>query len=164
MRGLPKDLRSYKGDEATLWNQVVKTASSAFEAAVDRRKPLITVWAEKNGPIAENEYEWSFGNGASGGNTDGGYPMLAAGRVLRMGLAATTSGSAAAAASVNIVVSRVANMSYGVTKPSGQYSSTYTFRTPLELARGDIINFRSASVNTEVTTAVVSLLIELLDL
>ena len=162
MRGLPKDLRSYKGDEATSWNQVVKTASSAFEAAVDRRKPLITVWDEKNGPIAENEYEWSFGNG--GGNTDGGYPMLAAGRVLRMGLAATTSGSAPAAASVNIVVSGVANMSYGVTKPSGQYSSTSTFRTPLELARGDIINFRSASVNTEVTTAVVSLLIELLNL
>ena len=88
--------------------------------------------------------------------------MLAAGRVLRMSLAATTSGSAPTAASVvNVVVSGVANMSYDVTKPSGQYSGTSTFRTPLELARGDIINFRSASTNSEVTTAVVSLLIEL---
>ena len=110
VRGLPRDLRSYKGDEATSWNQVVKTASSAFEAAVDRRKPLITVWAEENEPIAENEYEWSFGKGASVGNTDRGYPMLAAGRILRMGLAATTSGSAPAAASVNVVVNGVENM------------------------------------------------------
>ena len=87
--------------------------------------------------------------------------MLAAGRVLRMGLATTTSGGAPTAASVNIVVNGMENMSYGVTKPSGQYSGTSTFRTPLELAQGDKINFRSASSNPEVTTAVVFLLIEL---
>ena len=133
---------------------------AATKNYVDNRKPLITVWAEDKGPIAENEYEWSFGNGASG-NEGRGYPMSAAGRVLRMGLAATTSGSAPAAASVNVVVNGVENASYGVTKPSGQYSGTSTFGTPLELAQGDRVNFRSASTNTRVTTAVVSLLIEL---
>ena len=46
VRGLPKNLRDYKGDEATSWNQVTKT--------VDMRKPkpVITIWAEQNGPLA----------------------------------------------------------------------------------------------------------------
>jgi len=48
-----------------------------------------------------------------------------------------------------------------VTQPSGKYSGTITFGTPLELAQGDIINFRSASTNSGVTSAIVSLLIEL---
>lgn len=132
---------------------------AATKKYVDNRKPLITVWAEENGSMAKDEYEWSFGNGAAGGNADRGYPMLAAGRVLRMGLA--VSGSAPAAASVNVVANRVVYMSYGVTKPSDQNSGTSIFRIPLELARGDRVNFRSASTNSGVTTAVVSLLIEL---
>ena len=74
VRGLPKDLRSHKGDEATSWNQVVKTTSSAFEAAVDRRKPLITIWAEQKWTMVDDRYEWSFGSGAARGLADGGYP------------------------------------------------------------------------------------------
>ncbi len=134
---------------------------AATKNYVDSRKPVITVWAEENGSMTDNEYEWSFGNGGSGGNANRGYPMLAAGRVLRMGLAATANAGAPGAASVNVVVNGVENASYGVTKPSGQYSGTSTFGTPLELAQGDRVNFRSASTNTGVTTAVVSLLIEL---
>ena len=39
---------------------------------------------------------------------------------------------------------------YAVTKPDGQYRSTVTFQTPLELDEGDIVNFRSASTNNGV--------------
>ena len=60
VRGLPRDLRPYKGDEATSWNQVVRTAADAFEAAVDRHKPMITVWAEQKRSMLDNRYEWSF--------------------------------------------------------------------------------------------------------
>ena len=161
VRGLPKDLRAYRGDEATSWNQAVKTAANAFQAAVDKRKPLITVWAENKRSMVNNRYEWSFGSDAARGLAQWGYPMMAAGKVLRMGLSTTAPHNAPATASVNIVVSGVANMSYGVTNPSGQYSSTSTFRTPLELTRGDVINFRSSSSNPEIAGAQVALLIEL---
>ena len=30
---------------------------------VDSRKPLITIWAQENGPLNGGEYEWSFGSG-----------------------------------------------------------------------------------------------------
>ena len=57
MGGLPRDLRPYKGDEATSWTQAVKTAANAFQAAVDKRKPLITVWAENKRSMVNNRYE-----------------------------------------------------------------------------------------------------------
>jgi hypothetical protein len=134
---------------------------AATKKYVDSQKPVITVWAEEKGPITDNKFEWSFGNGAARGKANWGYPMLAAGKVLRMGLAASTNTGAAGDARVNVVVNGVENKSYGVTQPSGKYSGTITFGTPLELAQGDIINFRSASTNSDVTSAIVSLLIEL---
>ena len=30
---------------------------------IDYRKPLITIWAQENGPLNRGEYEWSFGSG-----------------------------------------------------------------------------------------------------
>ena len=30
---------------------------------VDSRNPLITIWAQENGPLNAGEYEWSFGSG-----------------------------------------------------------------------------------------------------
>ena len=157
VRGLLMNMNQrVKSDEAVSQYQVVEIISEALRHFRVTRRPLITVWAEKKRSMVNSRYEWSFGSDAARSLALGGYPMMAAGKVLRMGLSTTTSGSAPAAASVNIVVSGVANMSYGVT-----YSSTSTFRTPLELARGDIINFRSASSNPEIAGAQVALLIEL---
>ena len=145
MRGLPRDLRPYKGDEATSWNQVVRTAADAFEAAVDRRKPMITVWAEQKRSMLDNRYEWSFGSDAARGLADGGYPMMAAGRVLRMGLSTTAPHNLIAAALVNISVNGMENPLYGTIKPPGQACGISIFSTPLALQQGDKINFRSAS-------------------
>ena len=186
VRGLPTAYPPlYRGDEATSWAQAVGLARDAVgnlsdpsepqhaatksyvdervaatRSRVDSRKPMITVWAEEKGPLSSGEYEWSFGNG-SRGNRCLGYPMMAAGRVLRMGLAGFTSTTAPDAAIVNVVVNGTENTAYGVLKPDGQYTGTNTFGTPLELARGDRINFRSATTNPSVVAAVVSLLIEL---
>ena len=126
VRGLPRDLRPYKSDEATSWNQVVTTAGDAFEAAVDafeaavdRRKPMITVWAEQKRSMLDNRYEWSFGSEAARGLADGGYPMMAAGRVLRMGLSTTAPHNLISAALVNISVNGMENPLYSVIKPPG---------------------------------------------
>ena len=161
VRGLPKDLRAYRGDEATSWNQAVKTAANAFEAAVDKRKPILTVWAEQKRSMIDNRFVWSFGSDAARGLADGGYPMVASGRVLRMGLSTTDPYNTTADARVNIAVNGMENTSYGVTKHPGPICGVSTFGTPLELARGDKINFRSASSNPQIVGAVVSLLIEL---
>ena len=87
-----------------------------------------------------------------------GYTMMAPGRVLRMGLTATSSRGVA---KVNLVVNGTEQTSYGVTKPAGLYSGTSIFETPLEVAPGDRLNFRSATSNRNILAAVVSLLIEL---
>ena len=161
VRGLPRDLRPYKGDVATSWNQVVRTAADAFEAAVDRRKPMITVWAEQKRSMLDNRYEWSFGSDAARGLADEGYPMMAAGRVLRMGLSITAPHNLISAALVNISVNGMENPLYGTIKPPGQACGISIFSTPLALQQGDKINFRSASSTPEIASAVVSLLIEL---
>ena len=135
---------------------------AATKNYVDSRKPLITVWAEESSPIGTGAYEWSFGNGAGGAaHANCGYTMMTSGRVLRMGLAASTSNGAPGSATVNIVINGVENAAYNVRKPSRRYSGTTTFGTPLELTQADRINFRSASSNGGVSSACVCVLIEL---
>ena len=113
---------------------------------VDSRKPLITVWAEERGSIANGTYEWSFGNGGEGEvHRRIGFTMLASGRVLRMGLSATTSSGPSGEISIVIAVNGVVYVNYIIIKPDNQYSSTTTFQTPLEVSEGDRINFRSQS-------------------
>ena len=53
-------------------------------------KPIITVWAEEKGSLANGHYEFSFGNGSSGSeHAYGGYCMSASGRIIRGSLTAT---------------------------------------------------------------------------
>ena len=135
---------------------------AATKKYVDARKPLITVWAEEKGSITNGNYEWAFGNGGDGeSHRRIGYTMLASGRVLRMGFSATSSSGPPAESEIVLAVNGVVNAAYAVIKPDNQYSGTITFQTPLEVSEGDRINFRSASTNSNVIGAVVSLLIEL---
>ena len=53
-------------------------------------KPVITVWAEEKGAMVNGHYEFSFGNGSSGGeHAYGGYCISATGRIIRGSLTAT---------------------------------------------------------------------------
>ena len=145
------------GDEAVSRTQALLLMEGE-EAARLAKKPIITVWAEENGALVDRAHEWSFGNGSAGaGHRHCGYTMLAPGRVLRMAVATAPD----SAVVVYIVVNGTANAAYGLVKDEGRYSSTTTFGTPLELDQGDRVNFRSALTNPDVTSAVVSLLIEL---
>jgi len=88
--------------------------------------------------------------------------MMASGRILRMGLGGTAGNVAIPfEATVNVVVNGREKEGYSVTIPHGRYSAPHRFSTPLELFPDDRINFRSASGNPNVTSAVVSLLIQL---
>ena len=129
---------------------------------VNSRKPIITVWAEENDSINDNAYEWSFGNGSAGGShRTCGYTMMTPGRVIRMGLVISGNSTEPGDATVNIVVNGVEMTAYGITKAVNLNSGTAVFETPLELNRGDVVNFRSASTNSSVSSATVALLIEL---
>jgi len=132
----------------------------ATKSYVDSRKPIITIWA---GVIENQKFEWSFGSGAEGRtHRHSGYTMMASGRILRMDLDATARNTAIPfEATVNVVVNRREKEGYSVSIPRNRHFAARRFSTPLELFPDGRINFRSASGNPNVTSAVVSLLIQL---
>ena len=79
-----------------------------------------------------------------------------------MALSATAGNTATPfEATVNVVVNGREKDGYSVTIPHNRHSAPRKFSTPLELFLDDRINFRSASGNPNVTSAVISLLIQL---
>ena len=105
---------------------------------------MMPVWAEENGSLANNTYEWSFGNGgvspAGHGLTifvPSGYKceLVAMSLCLRQGTATVEAlkNSTLLGSSANVSVS------------SGT-SNTNEF-TPVEYSNNDIINFRTTSAN-----------------
>ena len=164
IRGLPLTQpmgTTTNNDEAISSYHVIELINRAFQADRNARRPLITVYAEEYGSLTKGEYEWSFGNGVAGGNSERGYPLAVSGRFKYMSLAITTASSRPSEARVEIVINGVLNHLYGVTKPMGQFSSFTEFQTPLALAPGDMLNFRTATTNPEVSSAVVACILKL---
>ena len=126
-------------------------------------KPIITVWAEEKGPLGNGHYEFSFGNGSSGSeHTYGGYCMSAPGRIIRGSLTVTESRNILSEeVKVNVVVNGKEQVNQSIVKKSGDICSCTIFRDPIELKQCDVINFISRTANNKVTTAYVSILIEL---
>ena len=163
LRGLPtsKIGPRLQGDEAVSQFETVDIITEAFKYLRKTIKPLVTSYAEEYGSLKNGEYEWSFGNGVSGGSSERGYPMAVSGRLKYMSLAITTTSPRRAEGRVEIVINGAVNHSYGVTKSLGQFSSSTEFKPGLSLAKGDMLNFRTATTNSEVTSAVVACILEL---
>ena len=126
-------------------------------------KPVITVWAEEKGPLGNGHYEFSFGNGSSGGeHAYGGYCMTALGRIIRAGLTVTEQRKIfAEEVKVNVTVNGKEQVLESIVKKSGDLCSCTIFNTPIELKQCDIINFVTRTANSKITNAYVSVLIEL---
>ena len=126
-------------------------------------KPVITVWAEEKGPLGNGHYEFSFGNGSSGGDhAYGGYCMTAPGRIIRGSLTVTEQKKIfAGEVKVNVTVNGKEQAQESIVKNPGDICSCTTFNTPIELKQCDIINFISRTANNKITNAYVSILIEL---
>ena len=141
----------------------VNAQDAATKNYVDQRKPIISIHAEESSPIVVGEYQWSFGNGATGnGFATCGYVMMSSGRLLRMGLSSVTgSGATNNLTTVGIVVNGTVDNAFAVTKPLFEYSGNNTFITPKELSLGDVINFRSLDSNSLAQFSIVCALIEL---
>ena len=143
--------------------QISGTGEIVTKSYVDGRKPLITVFAEEKGPLSEGHAEWSFGNGMSAfGIYNIGYPMPAAGRIIKGCLCTVTgSGNTSNYAKVNLVKNGYEQIYNSIEKADDEWSGSVSFDPPLEVNIGDRINFVSKTSNADVTGAVVSVLIEL---
>ena len=154
VRGLPTSYppTGYIGDEAPSWFQVVKLTEQAH-------KPIIAVWAEQGGPLTRGSYEWSFGNGSSGqSHAQMGFPMPVSGRAKAMALRIVPEN---AAARVALVINGTM-IPESVTKETTQKTGVVHWESGYELAAGDHINFKTASLHgVRATSGIVSLLIEL---
>ena len=126
-------------------------------------KPIITVWAEEKGPLGDGHYEFSFGNGSSGGDhAYGGYCMSTPGRIIRGSLTATERRIILGEEiKVNIVINGKEQVQESIVKKTGDICSCTIFRDPIELNQCDVINFISRTTNDRITNAYVSILIEL---
>ena len=128
---------------------------------VDSRKPLITIWAQENGPLNSGEYEWSFGSGDLYTHANCGYCMPASGRILRGSISGVGASGGIAG---NIMVQIVKNgqvVESGMIKIDRSYSTTRTFTPNIELAKNDRINFKTVRNTPDATNTIASLLIEL---
>lgn len=130
---------------------------AAFSSSI---KPHITIWAEENGALNHNHYEWSFGNGGEGNNKYG-FCLLVAGKIKAGSLSATAGNAQAAECAVQVVVNGSEVAGYTLTKPTNTWGRHTTFAVPLVVEAGDILNFRSKTSNSSVTHAIVALLVEL---
>ena len=126
-------------------------------------KPVITVWAEEKGPLGDGHYEFSFGNGLSGGDhAYGGYCMTAPGRITQASLTATERRIILGEEiKVNIVINGKEQVQESIVKKTGDICSCTIFRDPIELNQCDVINFISRTTNDRITNAYVSIMIEL---
>ena len=130
---------------------------------VDSRKPLITIWAQENGPLNSGENEWSFGSGDLYTHANCGFCMPASGRIIRGSLSSVgESGGTSGRVQVKIIVNgRSVGPNIILTKHARRYSHTQTFTNPIRLVENDRINFITHINTSDATNTIVSLLIEL---
>ena len=136
---------------------------AATKQYVDSRKPLITIWAQENGPLNAGEYEWSFGSGDLYTLAKCGYCMPAAGRILRGSLSSVTdtpNSGPSPTAIVDITINGQRTRR-GITKTNIDYSNTTVFSPSIEVAQNDRTNFKTGIDTPNAVNSIVSLLIEL---
>ena len=125
--------------------------------------PVITIVAEERGSLIGGEFEWSFGSN-SDGRSQGkvGYVMMKKGKILSMSLsAAERNGLSEDQVSVGVTLNGQFQRGYDITKVQRSYSVSKTFQTPLEVEKGDIINFQTRDTSRSHASGVVAILIEL---
>ena len=106
---------------------------------------MVNVWAEENAGLADNTYEWAFGNGANTPNGQGVALYVPAGYTCE--LVAMTLNLRQGTATVESLKNTTLNgANANVTVSSGTTATNDSF-TPIAYANGDIINFRTTSAS-----------------
>lgn len=125
--------------------------------------PIITLVAEERGPLVGGEFEWSFGSNSEGRSQGKvGYVMMKKGKILAMSLSAAERNELSEdQVSVGVTINGQFRGGYDITKVERSYSASKTFQPPLEVEKGDIINFQTRDSSRSHASGVVAILIEL---
>ena len=106
------------------------------------QKLIFPIWAEENGPMANNAFEWSWGNGSVG--SDIGVPVSQ-----RCELVSATFNADAFGTSISVNVNRN-NTSVELPLFNGQ-SGLVNFTNPVVFEVGDLVSFRTGVVTGSYT-------------
>ena len=112
-------------------------AQAAALSALSARN-VFPLWAEENGPLSANAYEWSWGNGSVGSTIGGVVPVACE-------LIYSTFNSEVFGNSIGIQIER--NGSTVATPVFNQNNSVVTVAAPIAFAAGDRASFRTGTLN-----------------
>lgn len=102
-----------------------------------RQKTIFPIWAEENGALASNAYEWSWGNGATG--NDIGIPLPVACEFFASSFNADVFGT-----SVSMIIEKNGT---SIATPLFENNNTVsTELTPVQFAVGDRVSFKTGTV------------------
>ena len=172
-----RQLTAGKAEQQNLLNSF-STLNTEFEKVSTefdkvKNKRIITIWAERAGPLISGEM-LSFGNG--GREEKVGYTMMYNGRILKMGMSTHPTG-----VDLGPTIMVFIDITVNGTKPSVDHlekiqhyritnfrhsnmqGSVKKFDTPLEVSAGDIIGFQvnNFTSNNNATNTIVSAMIEI---
>ncbi len=113
----------------------------------DNGYTIFNMWAEETGPLADNTFEWAFGNGD---NTPNGHGLVIPVDCELWAMSLDHEGG------VNTIVRAVHNSNSGLSdyqvETSGTEQGFNVFPIPLRISAGDIVNFRTISTSVEGTS------------
>lgn len=98
---------------------------------------IIPIWAEENGALGANQYEWSWGNGATGASI--GIPLAMDAELFAVSFNAETFGTSAA-----VIVRRNATDAHTATFASN--NSVIDLATPVPFSKADRVSFRTSTL------------------
>lgn len=106
--------------------------------------PLYAIWAEENATLANNAYEWSWGNGATG--TTIGIPIAVESDLIAVSFNAETFGT-----SLTMEIHRNGSNQYNASFPSN--NSVDTLVSPVRYTVGQRLSFRTGTLVGSFTDA-----------
>ena len=132
-----------KSDDAfTVLSSKLNTLKAAFDLldaqiALIGQKTIFPIWAEENGALASNAYEWSWGNGATG--NDIGIPLPVSCELFASSFNADVFGT-----SVSVIIEKNGT---SIATPLFENNNTvFTELTPIQFAVGDRVSFKTGTV------------------
>lgn len=129
------------------FDAAIAAGVSAYLTANPPAKPAFYIWAEENGGIASNGYEWSFGNGATG--NDIGVPIMVAARLTHISVNADAPGTTVTIVARKQLSSPGTGTGSVVATTSalnGRTNRVYTLPTPIDFAVGDMLIMQTGTV------------------
>ena len=122
-------------------------------------KQVITIWADNKGRLAQNQFDFSFGDRSASEHT--GYPMCASGRILSLAIIGSLQTNAETLnAMFEVTVDGEPKYRFQYEFKQDIESKVLVLSNPIELKEGDVINIKTLKSVTNSQSCVISCLID----